>query len=144
MVAISAYTDTCKLAFSTTSGRSIFTACKKNVRHSAIFTAQVSVLISEMKIWIEDQNSHSVICCMAAHKSRSFYIQFMMLMLYCKGTIVICRMYMAVFQTRLKTIKYASRSYPSTPMNSIIERMHSAESILDHLLRFSILEGTAS
>lgn len=116
----------------------------KNVRHSAIFTAQVSVLISEMKIWIEDQNSHSVICCMAARKSRSFYIRFMLLMLYSKGAIVVCRRYMADFLTRLKTIEYASRSYPSTPTNSIIERRHSAESILDYLLRFSILEGIAS
>lgn len=148
MVAISAYTDTCKLAFPTTSRRSVFAACEKRstlcTSRYQIFTAQVSVLISEMKIWIEDQNSHSVICCMAAHKSRSFYIRFMLLMLHCKGTIVVCRRYMAVFQTHLKTIEYASRSYPFTPTNSIIERRHSAESILGHPLKFSILEGIAA
>ncbi|KAG2758258.1 hypothetical protein P692DRAFT_20710302, partial [Suillus brevipes Sb2] len=33
-----------------------------------IFIAQVPVLISEMKIWIEDQSSHSVICYMTASK----------------------------------------------------------------------------
>lgn len=148
MVAISAYTNTCKLAFPTTSRRSVFAACEKRstlcTSRYQIFTAQVSVLISEMKIWIEDQNSHYIICCMAARKSRSFYIRFMLLMLHCKGTIVVCRRYMADFLTRLKTIEYASRSYPSTSTNSIVERRHSTESVLGHLLKFSTLEGVAA
>ncbi|KIK32162.1 hypothetical protein CY34DRAFT_814408 [Suillus luteus UH-Slu-Lm8-n1] len=89
-----------------------------------IFTAQVSLLISGMNTWIEDQNSHSVIRCMTASERHGCCLS-------------------KIHGESLENYQVCVTIVP-IHANELSSKEGTAESILDHLSRFSILEGIAS